>query len=97
VTYKSEQLYRELTERIRDNKGAPCEIAPDMFFLDKDDKMGREKMRVAKEVCGSCPMRLLCLEYALEANEQDGIWGGLTRNERNALNRKRILTSARLY
>jgi WhiB family redox-sensing transcriptional regulator len=87
----------ELTEQIRENDGAPCENAPDMFFLDKGDHMGPEKMRVAKQLCGSCPMRVLCLEYALESGEQDGIWGGLTRNERNSLMRKRIVTSERVY
>lgn len=97
MTRKSEQLYVELTERIRENEGAPCETAPDMFFLNKNDRMGPEKLLVAKQLCVSCPMQLLCLEYALEAGEQDGIWGGLTRNERNALIRKRIKTGARLY
>jgi WhiB family redox-sensing transcriptional regulator len=90
-------VYVELTEQIRENDGAPCENAPDMFFIEKGDRMGPEKIRVAKELCGLCPMKQLCLEYALEANEQDGIWGGLTRNERNALTRKRIVNSARLY
>jgi WhiB family transcriptional regulator, redox-sensing transcriptional regulator len=68
-----------------------------MFFIDKDDHMGPEKIRVAKDLCALCPLSTLCLEYALESAEQDGIWGGLTRNERKALTRRRIKTGARLY
>jgi WhiB family redox-sensing transcriptional regulator len=97
MTRKSERLYLELTEQIKDIGGVPCENAPEMFFLEQRDRMGPEKMRIAKELCSSCPVRVLCLEYALEAGEQDGIWGGFTRNERNALTRRRIKTGARLY
>lgn len=67
-----------------------------MFFLDKGDPLGPDKIRMTKELCGACPLRLLCLEYALEAGEEDGIWGGLTRNERKSLKRSRI-TNARVY
>jgi WhiB family transcriptional regulator, redox-sensing transcriptional regulator len=36
----------------------------------------------AKELCGWCPVRSDCLNYALENGIQDGIWGGLTPPER---------------
>ncbi|MBT2416167.1 WhiB family transcriptional regulator [Streptomyces sp. ISL-12] len=36
----------------------------------------------AKELCGWCPVRRDCLNYALEHDLQDGIWGGLTEAER---------------
>jgi len=91
------ELYLELTEQIRDNGGVPCENAPDVFFLDKGDHMAPEKIRMARILCGSCPLKMLCLEYAIEAGEQDGIWGGLTRNERKSVVRKRVTTGARLY
>jgi len=67
-----------------------------MFFLDKGDPIGPDKIRMSKQACGSCPVKFICLEYALEAGEEDGIWGGLTRNERNSLKRNRI-TNARVY
>jgi len=90
TTRKSQNLYRELTAQIVEEGIVPCQEAPDLFFLDKGDKQGPEKIRMSKELCGSCPVRVLCLEYALEAGEEDGIWGGLTRNERKALKRNRI-------
>ena len=53
----------------------------------------RGDTRPAKITCRSCPVRLDCLAHALEHDEQDGIWGGLTRGERVALAR-RGLTAA---
>ncbi len=45
----------------------------------------------AKEVCAGCGVRLHCLTYALVANPDDGIWGGLSPSERRALRRARRL------
>jgi len=39
----------------------------------------------AKRVCAACPVRLDCLSHAVAVGEQDGIWGGLTPDERDAL------------
>lgn len=39
----------------------------------------------AKAVCAGCPVREACLEYALSAKEEFGIWGGLTAFERQQL------------
>jgi len=96
ISTKASNLYKELTERIGDEGSVPCENAPDIFFINKGDRMGPEKIRMSKLLCGDCPLKLLCLEYALEANEQDGIWGGLTRNERNSIQRSRVVRE-RLY
>jgi hypothetical protein len=45
----------------------------------------------AKRVCDSCHVKEQCLEYALEHNISDGIWGGLTKQERKRLRRERIM------
>jgi hypothetical protein len=39
----------------------------------------------AKRICGDCQVRAECLEYALERDEEYGVWGGLNRTERVAL------------
>ena len=36
----------------------------------------------AKEHCQDCRIRPACLEYALEAKEKFGVWGGMTPDER---------------
>ena len=57
-----------------------AETDPDMFFPEKGDEG-----RAAKRICGECPVRSACLEYALTNNLQLGIWGGLAIAERRKL------------
>lgn len=42
----------------------------------------------AKEVCGECPVKVDCLDYALETNQDSGIWGGTSEEERRTLRRR---------
>ena len=39
----------------------------------------------ARQVCVRCPVRQLCLEYALSNRITHGIWGGMTERERRPL------------
>jgi WhiB family transcriptional regulator, redox-sensing transcriptional regulator len=41
----------------------------------------------AKEVCAACPACLECLQWALQAGEMDGVWGGTTPTERAEIRR----------
>jgi len=56
---------------------------PPPHFERKDEK--RERERRAKEICGQCPVRSACLDYAIGIREHHGIWGGLNEQERKAL------------
>ena len=47
------------------------------------------KAEAAKAVCARCPVAQQCLEYALERNDQNGIWGGLSPEERKMIRRER--------
>lgn len=49
------------------------------------------KQRQAKRVCAECPVVVECLAYALANNEQ-GVWGGATENERRRMQGKRPKT-----
>lgn len=42
-------------------------------------------MRHAQAVCDLCPVRVRCLEYAINNNIGHGIWGGLTTRARREL------------
>lgn len=42
----------------------------------------------ARRVCLACPVRVECLEYAIDHGER-GIWGGTTENQRKAIRRAR--------
>lgn len=48
----------------------------------------------AREICGRCPVRSECLEYALENKESFGLWGGTSERERRAMRRERRLRLA---
>jgi WhiB family redox-sensing transcriptional regulator len=41
----------------------------------------------AKAICEGCPIRSLCLDYAIEHNEEHGVWGGKSERERKRLRR----------
>ncbi len=49
----------------------------------KDEREAREQR--AKAICASCPVRIECLDYAIEIREPHGIWGGLNELERKAV------------
>jgi len=51
-------------------------------------------IRQAKQVCQACPVRLECLNHALDAKEEFGIWGGLTARERGFGRHRPIRTKA---
>jgi WhiB family redox-sensing transcriptional regulator len=57
------------------------------YFEKRAEKHAREA--VAKALCVRCPVREICLEYALEVRETHGIWGGLNEMERRAVVRDR--------
>lgn len=41
----------------------------------------------AKRVCQGCPVRPSCLHYALETNQDTGVWGGTSEDERRTMRR----------
>lgn len=42
----------------------------------------------AKAVCQVCPARADCLDWAMQTNERNGVWGGTSPNERALLRRR---------
>ncbi|MFC9431605.1 WhiB family transcriptional regulator [Streptomyces sp. NPDC056987] len=59
--------------------GMDVEDAEAVFFPQPRD---HEAIAEAKELCGWCPVRRECLNFALENVLKEGIWGGLTEAER---------------
>jgi len=87
---KSAKLYRELQYKIRNSGGVECEQLPFAFFPEDSVWPSERRLMVstAKEVCGRCPLQNECADYGLAANEDFGIWGGLTAEDRKTLKRK---------
>ena len=48
----------------------------------------------AKVICRRCEVADTCLRWAIESRQDDGVWGGLSTDERRAL--KRRIARARL-
>lgn len=52
--------------------GVPCRTHdPDLFFAEDPADVER-----AKALCGTCPLRTVCLAGALDRREPWGVWGG---------------------
>lgn len=60
---------------------------PMVFFPGEDEP---EKEEIAKAICGECLVIDECLNSAIETNQKKGIWGGMTRKERNKIRRERM-------
>jgi WhiB family redox-sensing transcriptional regulator len=60
---------------------------PDLFFPARASSPTEAQLQSAKDICALCPVREECLQYALSNDEQFGIWGGLSEEERRALRR----------
>jgi WhiB family redox-sensing transcriptional regulator len=62
---------------------------PELFFPIGTTGPAAEQADAAKRVCGRCDVREQCLEFALSTNQDAGVWGGLTEDERRTLKRAR--------
>lgn len=80
-----ERAYLELMVAIQKNDGVECAQFPDIFFPNDWEAGTRADEVLAKTVCNRCPVRLQCLEYAMTAEDEQGLWGGLTSHERRQL------------
>lgn len=73
-----QQLQSRLNEAIIEH-GAPCDGYSEEFYADSEDRMS---LKMAKFICAQCPIKQECLDYAMAAQEEYGVWGGLTAEER---------------
>jgi WhiB family redox-sensing transcriptional regulator len=55
---------------------------PELWFPELDSLW---RVAQAKNICGKCPVKQECLDYALVNKFKDGIWGGLSPTERHRL------------
>jgi len=61
---------------------------PDLFFPVGTTGYAVLQIDRAKQVCGECPVSAECLQYALDTNQDSGIWGGTSEEERRAIRRR---------
>ena len=68
---------------------------PDLFFPVGTTGPAIEQIEAAKAVCRTCEVQSLCLEYALVTNQDSGIWGGTSEEERRVLRRRWVARQRR--
>lgn len=79
ATYNSEE-WREL--------GSCRKLDTTMFFPIGQTGEAEVKIARAKRVCLTCPVRQECLEFAVTTNQEYGIWGGCSEEERRVIRRQ---------
>lgn len=65
-------------------RGSCRGMDPSIFFPGAGSRRARDEPR-AKVVCEGCPVLTQCRQYAVDAAEPYGIWGGMTPLERALL------------
>jgi WhiB family redox-sensing transcriptional regulator len=75
---------------------AACQNAePELFFPISATAASAITVERAKRVCSACPVRSACLRYALDHRQEQGIWGGLTDEERQLARRRTDVSERR--
>jgi WhiB family redox-sensing transcriptional regulator len=72
-------------------KRAACKDEdPELFFPIGDVGPAVTQIDEAKAICRRCPVVDECLNWALTMGEDDGVWGGMSEDERRAIRRRDI-------
>lgn len=58
---------------------------PDLFFPIGTTGPALDQIETAKAICRPCLVRKQCLRWALETQQETGVWGGLSEEERRDL------------
>lgn len=92
-TYPTWELPPEQTRQLVYIKArASCKGSnPKKFYPPKN---GTAAAKQAREICATCVVRTECLDFAIEANINDGIWGGEAARSIRRLRRARNVAKA---
>jgi WhiB family redox-sensing transcriptional regulator len=64
-------------------------VDPDLFFPVGTTGRALDHIAAAKAVCTTCRVQEPCLEFALQTNQDAGVWGGRSEEERRIIRRQR--------
>lgn len=68
---------------------------PSLFFPVGTTGPALEQIAAAKAVCETCEVKEPCLRFALETNQDSGVWGGKSEEERRQVRRQARAAAAR--
>ena len=60
---------------------SPLRVDPELFFANPNTPESEK----AKDLCDRCPSQVKCMLYALREGITDGIWGGLSGEDRQRI------------
>ena len=61
---------------------------PELFFPVGNTGPALQQIEDAKKICQSCAVKDQCLNWALDAGQDHGVWGGMSEDERRAMKRR---------
>jgi WhiB family redox-sensing transcriptional regulator len=70
------------------HRAACLDEDPELFFPIGNTGPALLQIEEAKQVCRRCDVRDACLQWAIEAGQDHGVWGGMSEDERRALKRR---------
>lgn len=59
--------------------------SPELFFPIGTTGLALDQIKTARSVCATCEVQTECLEFALMTNQDTGVWGGTSEEERRKL------------
>lgn len=68
---------------------------PDLFFPVGTTGPAIDQIEAARAVCHECDAKAPCLDFALTSNQDSGIWGGTSEEERRKLRRQWLAAKRR--
>lgn len=84
LTYTPQQWGLDDSWRV----GAACaDVDPELFFPVGVTGPAVDQIAEAKAVCAGCSVQTTCLEFAITTNQEYGVWGGTSEEERRVLRR----------
>ncbi len=92
------EMFERIAQRVADRPGEPADTSwrasascrdtdPELFFPVGTTGLAITQIDEAKAVCMGCPAQSACLEFALRSNQDSGVWGGTSEEERRHLRR----------
>jgi WhiB family redox-sensing transcriptional regulator len=70
------------------DRAACLGVDPELFFPIGTTGPALIQTEEAKAVCHRCEVIGDCLSWAMDSRQEDGVWGGLSGDERRALRRR---------
>lgn len=72
------------------SEGLCTEVGVEIFYPEGPGE-AESIYRMSRRICGNCPVKQACLEWAVR-HESHGMWGGTTPRERMAIRKKLGIT-----